>query len=422
LLSQGIHSKYMSNILYVGIDIASKSNVAAMLNEQNACIKRPFQFPNNQTGVEELEQTLVKVASEQKVESLLIGTEATSFYDWHLVDYLAESSVLLPFKPELYRFNPKLIKNFKQALKDQGKTDAVDALAIARRLKLGDLPKAYHSLKAYLPLQRLTRYRSHLVREISREKNYVLTQLFLKNSSLTTEKPVKRVLGATSRAVIHEYLTAEEVAQESLEGLTSLIIKASKNRYADPKRVAKLVQKASRESYRIRPKLAQTLDLIISSSFRTIRSLQESLKQIDKAIRDELQGFQHTLMSVPGIGPVYAAGILAEIGELPRFNNDGALAKYAGLWWPKHQSGDFEAEETSLRRSGNTYLRYYLVEAANSLRVHNEIYQKFYQTKYQEVRKHQHKRALVLTARKLVRLVFALLKTGQLWDEARYNA
>lgn len=261
-----------------------------------------------------------------------------------------------------------------------------------------------------------------MVREISREKNYLLTQLFLKNSALATEKPIKRVLGATSRAVIHEYLTAEEVAQESLETLTQLIIKASKNRYPKPQDIAKLVQKASRDSYRIRPNLAKTLDLIISSSFRTIRGLQDSLKQINKAIQDELQGFQHTLLSVPGIGPVYAAGILSEIGNLSRFSNDGALAKYAGLWWPKFQSGDFEAEETSMRRSGNTYLRYYLVEAANSLRVHNEVYQKFYQSKYQEVRQHQHKRALVLTARKFTRLVFALLKTGQLWDETRYNA
>lgn len=134
---QGIHSKYMSNMLYVGIDVASKTNVAAIINEQNACIKRPFQFPNNQRGVEELEQTLIKTCQTEQVESLLIGTEATSFYDWHLVDYLAESGLLLPFRPELYRFNPKLIKHFKKALKDQGKTDAVDALAIARRLKLG---------------------------------------------------------------------------------------------------------------------------------------------------------------------------------------------------------------------------------------------------------------------------------------------
>ncbi len=60
-------------------------------------------------------------------------------------------------------------------------------------------------------------------------------------------------------------------------------------------------------------------------------------------------------------------------------------------------------------------MRYYLVQAANSLRVHNEEYKAYYQRKYYEVTKHQHKRALVLTARKLVRLVFALLSKGQIY-------
>ncbi|HCD72576.1 MAG TPA: IS110 family transposase, partial [Thermovirga lienii] len=65
--------------------------------------------------------------------------------------------------------------------------------------------------------------------------------------------------------------------------------------------------------------------------------------------------------------------------------------------------------------SVNKYLRNCLVMAANSLRVNNEEYKAYYQTKRQEELKHQHKRALVLTARKFVRLVFALLSKGQIY-------
>lgn len=57
------------------------------------------------------------------------------------------------------------------------------------------------------------------------------------------------------------------------------------------------------------------------------------------------------------------------------------------------------------------YLRYYLIEAANSLRVHNEEYRAYYQAKYKEVTLHQHKRAVALTARKLVRLRRELSRT-----------
>lgn len=72
-------------------------------------------------------------------------------------------------------------------------------------------------------------------------------------------------------------------------------------------------------------------------------------------------------------------------------------------------------------KTGNKYLRYYLVQAADSIRRSDSEYQAFYQKKYQEVTKHQHKRALVLTARKLVRLVFSLLKTNQLCSLDLFN-
>ena len=66
-------------------------------------------------------------------------------------------------------------------------------------------------------------------------------------------------------------------------------------------------------------------------------------------------------------------------------------------------------------RTGNKYLRYYLVQAAEAVRKYDAEYKAFYQKKYNEVTKHQHKRALVLTARKLVRLVHSLLRTNQLY-------
>lgn len=98
----------------------------------------------------------------------------------------------------------------------------------------------------------------------------------------------------------------------------------------------------------------------------------------------------------------FAAGIIAEIGDASVFHSSDALAKYAGLTWSKNQSGDFDAEDTSLQKAGNAYLRYYLGEAANSVRKHVPEYRDYYAKKYNEVTKHQHKRALALTSRKFV--------------------
>lgn len=406
-------------ILYLGIDVASRTNVGAFLDQSDRVIRAPLEFPNSQMGAETLEKTLVEICQKSNFSQIKIGTEATSFYDWHLADYLASSVRLLPFCPEIYRFNPKIIHHFKKVLKDLEKTDFVDAEIIAKRLKFGNLPAPYSSLQEYQPLQRLTRYRFHLIHEIVREKGFLLSHLFLKHSAICLKRPIKRVLGATSRTLINEYLSADEICQASLEELSQLIVKASRNRIQEPEKLAQLIKQVSRESYRIRPNLAKSLNLILSLSFRSIRSYQESLKEINRAVGDEIKGFQETLTSVPGIGPVYAAGILSEIGKVSRFKSADALAKYAGLWWPRKQSGEFEAQDRPMRKTGNVYLRYYLIEAANSMRVHNEEYRAFYQKKFKEVRQHQHKRALVLTARKLVRLVFSLLKTSTLYQKEK---
>lgn len=128
-----------------------------------------------------------------------------------------------------------------------------------------------------------------------------------------------------------------------------------------------------------------------------------------------MAGLSQTLESVPGIGPVFTAGIIAEIGQIERFEDETKIAKYAGLYWRKNQSGRFTAKDTSMSRNGNQYLRYYLVEAANSVRRHIPEYKDYNEKKYQEVPKHQHKRALALTARKFVRLVDALLHNNQIY-------
>ena len=154
-------------------------------------------------------------------------------------------------------------------------------------------------------------------------------------------------------------------------------------------------------------------------TFDNIRFFDRQLKRAQKVITRELKAILQTLDTVDGIGTILTAGIISEIGDIDRFDNQASLASYAGLTWTRHQSGSFEAEETSLTKKGNKYLRYYLVKAANSLRVHNEEYKQYYYKKYNESNKHKHKRALVLTARKFVRLVFALLSKGEIYQPGR---
>ena len=136
-------------------------------------------------------------------------------------------------------------------------------------------------------------------------------------------------------------------------------------------------------SYRLSELAQESINIILSVLAREIRALEASIKDLDKAIEQlviVLPEYQ-CLTSIPGIGKVYAAGLLAEIGQIQRFEDQTKLAKYAGLSWKIKQSGNYQSENTPLTKQGNRYLRYYLVEAANSVRRYLPEYQAFYQKK-----------------------------------------
>jgi len=403
----------LSKTLLVGCDVSSQLNTVCLMDPEGKKIGSQT-FSNTLSGAQALESWLLKTLKENDFSELKIATEATSFLDLHLVDFLASSQLLAPFRPSIYQFNPRIVRNFKKAYSEKEKTDKVDAFVITDRLRFGRLPEPYETHQPYLPLRRLTRYRFHIVKAINREKAYFLTHLYLKFSAFSMEKPFASLFGATSLAVITDF-SPDELVHLPLEELTQFIIDNGKNRFKDPQKVVETLQRAARESYRLRPALASSIDLILATILQTLRALQEALKEVDRAIEKEFKAFPNTLQSIKGIGPVYSAGIFSEIGEITRFPREDALAKFAGLTWKRYQSGNFEAEETRMSKTGNDYLRYYFIEAANALRVHNAEYQAYYETKFKEVTKHQHKRALALTARKLVRLVYALLKKGQLY-------
>src|SRR5699024_4935229 len=248
----------------------------------------------------------------------------------------------------------------------------------------------------------------------TQEKKRFLQYLSYKCNTFT-EEVESSVFGKAMMDLFLEQYSLEELAQMSLDELASYLSSKGKNRFEDPEKVAKSIQKAVRSSYRLDKVVEDSIDTILATSITVIRTFQKQIKEIDKSIERIMAGMPQTLQSVPGIGPVFTAGIIAEIGQIERFEDETKIAKYAGLYWRKHQSGRFTADDTSLSRNGNQYLRYYLVEAANSIRRRVPEYSAYYAKKYQEVPKHQHKRALALTARKFVRLVDALLRKNQIY-------
>lgn len=406
------------NPLYVGIDVSSKSNVVYFMLPNGDKLSN-FSVANSHDGSTQLVKRICSALMSESLDTVSIGLEATSVYGDNLVYFLREDASLASFDRKIHVLNPKQVNKFKESYNELPKNDWVDSFVIADCLRFGRINKeVYIEDYHYKALQNLTRARYFAVNNLTREKQRFMNVLFKKYSSMTQEKVFSDTFSTTALAVYGEFESAEALAYMDLHELTAFIIEKGKNRFPDPDAVAKAIQKAARSSYRLPKTVNDSVNQVLSISITSMKALETQIKEFDKAIAAQMELLPNVLISIPGVGPVYSAGIMAEIGDINRFKNQAALAKYAGLAWTQHQSGDFEAQNTRLIRSGNRFLKYYLCEAAFSLVRCDKEYKAFYRQKYKEVNRYQHKRALALTARKFVRLVFALLKDHRLYRSA----
>ena len=425
-----IKINYMST-LFVGIDVSSKSNaVYAMDFEENKYISSSFS--NSQPGADELAGMIAGCMQKHKnLDAILIVLESTSVYSVHISNFLSTCETLMPYKPYVFCVNPKQTSNYRKSYIGMEKTDPTDAYLIADFGRVGRTKKLQPWRGGqFIALKRLTRHRMHLSECITREKTYMVSNLYLKFSELQLldgdDKPFGNIYGATSSAVLTEFMSPQEIIDMSEEDLLTFLAGKSRNRITDISKTAGLLRKAARDSYRLDKCMYEPLNISLASSFNCIHAYQKERKLIEQAIEKCINGMNPNalmiLQSIPGIGPVWASGIISEIGDATAFHSSDALAKYAGLYWPKGDSGDFISEDNKLSKAGNPYLRYYLSEAANSVRKHVPEYAEYYAKKYAEVTKHQHKRALALTSRKFVRLVFGLLVKNQLYTGETLDA
>lgn len=404
----------MSNSLLVGIDVSLNDNKVRILHPDGTSLLK-FVVRNSIPGAQTLSQKVTKIAENNNFDSITIGLEATSVYGDPLVYFLKDDASINKFNTKIHVLNPTQVNKFKKMYPELPKTDDIDAWVIAEHLRFGRINKEVYMDDRYKALQKLTRARFHTVQNLAREKNWFLNNLFLKFSSLAQEKIFSDRFGATSSSIIEDFFSVDEISYISIEELVAFINEKGKGAFDNPEEIATAVQKAARSSYRLPRTVTDSVNQVLAVSFAAIKAYKEQLKIFDKAIEEQVKLIPNTLTSIKGIGPVYSAGIIAEIGDIHRFKDQAALAKFAGIVWTKYQSGNFTASNTSLIKFGNRYLRYYFMEATNKVRLHDHELKRFYDLKYSQTPKTPHKRALALTARKFVRLVYALLHSNRLY-------
>jgi hypothetical protein len=420
----------MSNRLQVGIDFSQKSADFGLFFPDGQPLDPHQAFANSRIGYALAKRLLLEALDTYAFDGLDVSGEATGYYWLPFFLQLAADPDLAPHDLNLFLLNPRWVHWFKKCFAQDDKTDAKDPFYIAERTRTRRPSATWSPCLDTLPLRFYTRLRFHLIKDLAREKCYLSAFLFLKASSYRRLQPFADVFGITSRLVLGAWPTLDELAALPVADLAQQLHELSGHHLPAPLDNATKLHQVAQDSFRLPTALVLPIQRVLDLTLAHITFLEGQVNTVEAWITAEAQPQRDvaTLSTTPGIGPVFSSGLVAEIADLERFlqgrkwdkprkrfrpknlrDAEDAVAKTAGLWWPRADSGDFEAEDRRMAKTGNRYLRYYFIQAANRMRQCIPEYADYYARKYREASKHKHKRALVLTARKSVGLVVGLL-------------
>ncbi len=390
-------------MICVGIDVAKDKHDCFILNSEGVVLADAFTIPNNLDGFNTLLDKLRACSAPQ--DSIKVGLEATGHYSYNILGFLLDNGlatyVLNPLRTNLYRKSLSLRKT---------KTDRVDARTIAAML-LSDAglkpytDTAYHNEE----LKSLTRYRFDKVKERAKLKQSVSRLVCILFPELETLVPTLHM--ASVYELLSEFPGAKQIATAHLTRLKALLMDASRGHYG--RAMAVELREAAKSSIASRMP-AKSLEL--QHTIRLIRELNAEIEEIETAIQAIMDELHSPITTIPGIGCRMGAMILAEVGNFSRFDSPDKLLAYAGMSPSTYQSGQLKNCYPHMEKRGSRYLRYALYNAAKYVCLWDPAFAAYLAKKRAEGK--HYNVALSHAAKKLVRLIFALQKSGQSYSPA----
>ena len=389
----------------VGIDVAKDKHDRFILSSEGVVLADVFTIANNRDGFETLLRVIHSCIG--PTDKIKVGLEATGHYSNNLLGFLLEKGMppflINPLHTNLYRKSLSL---------RQTKTDRIDARTIAAML-MSDVDLKSYTATAYHneELKSLTRYRFGKVQERAKLKQSVSRLVNILFPELETLVPSLHL--ASVYAMLSEFPGARQIADAHLTHFKAVLSDASKGRYAREKAV-EIREVARRSIGSAMP--AKSLEL--QHTIRLIRELDKEIEEIEAAIKTIMDEMAPPILTIPGISYRMGAMILAEVGDLSRFDSPDKLLAYAGLSPSTYQSGKFNATGgyAHMEKRGSRYLRYALFNAARYV-CHWEPSFAAYLAKKRAEGKHYNV-AISHAVKKLVRVIFALQTSGKAFQPA----
>ena len=388
----------------VGIDIGKNHHEASIVSPEGKQIGRSLRFATTHKGADSLMSFIFKNIGNSPC---VFGMEATGHYWYPIYSFLKAKGYTI------YVINPIQSDSLRKMYIRQTKNDSIDSFLIAEVIRFGQFGTTSMADENILAMRQLCRYRDSVISsrtEIKLRIGTIMEQIFPEY-----EKQFSSLWMSTSMGILEKYLTPENIENAPIDELFEIIKDKSHNRLTRAKAIS--IKDAAADTFGI--KIAQdAFSFQLKQLIDRMNFLDKQIEALDIEIMKYYEQFDCYLHTIPGIGIIGAATILAEIGDISRFKNSSALVAFAGIDPTVRQSGEFNSTHNHMSKRGSPYLRHAIFLAATTCSFHNSPLNAYYKKK-RDQGKH-HLTATGAVARKLTTVIYAVLRDSKPYEPKKF--
>lgn len=397
------------DMLILGCDVGSETHyVRAIDTRGRELSKSAFPFSNSSEGFQSAKKWAVEIAAANNKNQIVMGLEPTGHYWFCLATWMISNGI------SVVQVNPYAVKQTKE-LEDnsQLKDDTKDPKLIANLVKDGNFGMPYLPEKLYADLRRLSMFRDQLNEDRIRTLNRMHREMKIYFPEY--KDAFGKIDGAFSLEVLKQAPFPEDLITLGADGIRQ-IWHAAKLRGRGYSRAGEILRYA-RESVGIKDGAAVS-KTAVKWFVEKIMELDEQLSEIEHQINQKCLEIPHAgnILEISGIGENILSGILAEMGDISRFDDVKEIQKLSGLGLVACSSGKHKGE-TKISHRGRKRLRYWLFQAAKSTVAHAKEFKElhvYYTTRMENPLKKM--QSLIVIACKLLRVIYTILTKGTVYD------
>ena len=418
------HGKFAKNdkisfitddMLIVGCDVGSETHYVRAIDTRGREVsKRAFEFANTEEGFESVREWLGKLAAKNGKSQIVLGLEPTGHYWFDLATWMVSMGI------SVVQVNPYAVKQTKEIEDNsQDKNDRKDPKLIANLVKDGNYGMPYLPEGVYADLRRLSMFRDQLTEDRGRMMNRLHREMKIYFPEY--KDALGKIDGPFTLTLLKVAPFPEDLIAIGEDGIRD-IWKKDHLRGRGYSRASEIIRIA-RSSVGMKDG-AESSRQAAKWFAEQIENLTKQLDDIQEQMNAKCAEIPHAanILEISGIGESILSGIIAEMGDIDRFDDVKEIQKLSGLGLVACSSGKHKGE-TKISYRGRKRLRYWLFQAAKSVVAHDETFKElhaYYTTRTENPLKKM--QSLIVIACKLLRIIYKLLTTGVKYDPKKMRS